>query len=85
MQTFPYSAFRITPSFYVEAVTLVSATRYGSHVSDKGKWYAPLSELFQTKEAAIEVAFCRLTARQTDLEKRLSNLPKLFANLDSCK
>lgn len=85
MKRFPYNAWRITPSFYVEEVTLVSETCYGSHVSEKGKCYAPLADLFDSKERAISVATERLSNLKADLEKRLGAIPKLAKNLDSCK
>lgn len=85
MQTFPYTAYRITPSFYVEAVVLVSTTQYGAHVSDKGKWFAPMTELFDTKDSALLAAALRLASRKLDLETKLARIPKLLANLESSK
>jgi hypothetical protein len=78
----PYKAWRITPSFFIEEVTLVSSTRYGSHVSDKGKWYAPLSDLFDTKDAAKHTALRRLEERREKAQKTLDAVPRLLANLE---
>lgn len=80
MANFPYTAFRITPSFFIEPVTLVSETRYGGHVSDKGKWYAPLGDLFKTHEAAKAVAIERLEDRRLKAEKTLESIPRLLKN-----
>jgi hypothetical protein len=82
MKEFPYKAWRITPSFFIEEVTLVSSTRYGSHVSDKGKWYAPLSDLFDTKDAAKHTALLRLEERRERAQKTLDAVPRLLANLE---
>lgn len=79
-QVFPYTAWRITPSFFIEPVTLVEATRYGSHVSDKGKWYAPLSDLFADRDTAVAKAIERLEHRRVDAEKKLNAIPRLLAN-----
>ena len=80
MSTFPYTAWRITPSFFIEPVTLVSETRYGSHVSDKGKWYAPLGELFKDEATAREIAIQRLEDRRCRAQKQLDSIPRLVEN-----
>lgn len=82
MTKFPYTAFRITPSFFIKEVTLVSETRYGSHVSDKGKWYAPLGELFSSKEAAKEKALLQLEERRAKAQKTLDAIPRLLENVE---
>lgn len=81
MAKFPYTAWRITPSFFVEEVTLVSETRYGSHVSDKGKWYAPISELFDSKDAARHKAMVQLEERRAKAQKTLDAIPRLLKNI----
>lgn len=82
MADFPYTAFRITPSFFIETVVLVSETRYGSHVSDKGKWYAPLSDLFETHDAAKAKAIARLEYRRAKAQKTLDSVPRLLKNIN---
>jgi hypothetical protein len=80
MTSFPYQAWRITPSFFIEQVTLVSETRYGSHLSDKGKWYAPLGELFKDAETARAIALQRLEDRRAKAQKQLDSIPRLIEN-----
>lgn len=76
-RTYPYIAWRLTRTFQILRVELVSAGIYGSGYdrTETGHSY-PLSELFASKEQAIAEGERRLEAVEADIARRQSNLER---------
>ena len=87
---FPYTAWRLTPSFKVEQVEIVGP--YTGHRSwfrhykadIKGRNHAPC-ELFATKAEAIGTGRRQLAGKEAKLAKMRANLDKKIAALDKAE
>lgn len=80
---FPYDGWILTPSFKPVKKTFVRV--YGAyanwHIPDEGGKNCHVSEIYKTKEAAVEAGFKKLNAEQAAIDKRQVNLTKRIANL----
>jgi hypothetical protein len=79
-RTYPYDAWTLQPSFKPVRVTLVKS--YGSlsfaghwDLNEKGKSFA-VSDLFPTKEAAIERGWERIHEQEAKLAKMMAGINK---------
>ena len=83
-RTYPYDAWVLLPSFKPAKVTITSV--YGSHIyndwdlSESGKAYG-VSELFETKEAAINCGYERIASQEAIERKRRIAIDKRIAAL----
>lgn len=81
MSKYPYTAWRLLPSFKPVSVKIVAPVEtYWRHLrlhkrDDKGKAHAPDS-LFPSRAAALQAAIVRAEAQQTKLDKMQAKLNK---------
>ena len=84
---FPFTAWRLLPSFAPAKVTLVGLYKgYGATrlVSDKDKHYNE-SDIFDSADAAIKEGFARLTAQEAHIAKLQAGVAKKRAALLKAK
>ena len=75
-KTYPFKAWVLTPSFAPKEVELIMESGYYDyHVTAKRKHYHE-SELFESKEKAIEHGWRRLDEQWSVLQKRADTITK---------
>lgn len=83
---YPRQVWVLQPSMKPIEVTVVKGysswnrVDYGD-ITEKGKIY-PLSDIFPTKDAAIQAGRDACKKAQADIDKRIENLRKKLAQLD---
>lgn len=84
--TFPYSAWVLTPSFSPKQVVLTEGSGEDWLITEKRKWYH-CTKVFPTKEVAIEQGRLLIEIQKSDLNKRAEQIKKREAALDKagCK
>jgi hypothetical protein len=78
-RTYPYTAWTLKPSFKPYEVTIVEAYRWsggGSWEITASEKAVPLSDLFPTKQAAIDAGWDRIHAQEAKVSKMLDSLNK---------
>ena len=84
---FPYTAWKLTPSFKPAEVVIKSAYRAwgpgeATHlISDSGRYYL-VGEIYATRDDAIADGRARLTQQEADIAKKVANIEKKRAALD---
>lgn len=85
-QKFPYIGWVLMPSFAPKQVEFVSHTNYAAfdeqwHLPANGRGYK-VSEIYPSRDAAIEAGYKRLAKQQADLGKKQVAINKRRATLD---
>lgn len=77
---YPFSGWVLQPSFKPKEVTIVSGPHSSYQQSESGKWYAN-SDVYSTKDEAIQGGWERVRKQQEDLNKKQVSLNKKQAVL----
>lgn len=83
-QQFPYQAWVLSPSYVPKEVTVAKRVGIGNFESDKGAWLHA-SDLYPTKQAAIDAGLAKLEAAEARLKKQAETVAKRRANLEKQK
>ena len=85
---FPYSAWKLSPSFKPTEVVIESAyegnwgKKEVTHlISDSGRYY-PVGDIYATRADAIAGGRKRLEEQEADIAKKVANITKKRAALD---
>lgn len=88
MKTYPYTAWRLMPSFKpVEVVLTKEYASFGKSawdISDQGK-VIEHCDIFATRDAAITEGLARLAIQQGSLDAKQANIDKRSAVLKKAK
>jgi len=79
--TYPFTAWVLTPSFAPKQVELVRGSYYADWHSTEAKKNYHDSELYTSKEVAIEAGWRRLDEQTSALKKKADNINKKKATL----
>lgn len=85
-RTYPYTAWRLMPSFKPVQVTLIARHRYDSdYDTDDNETNRHISNLFASKAAAIAEGRARVEKQAANLAKSLATLDKKRAALQKAE